>query len=104
MLSVSFVVYVPKEAYGCTTTLEGLGDISRYNAVVFGNHKAIGGDIEGAIAVQGDMDASGYTIVGAAAGTSNIVGENGLMRDIRPCYCLENLRNQGKNLLSFKTE
>ena len=26
-----------------------------------------GGDIEGAIAVQGDMDASGYTIVGAAA-------------------------------------
>ncbi|PFO51391.1 MSCRAMM family protein [Bacillus cereus] len=75
MLSVSFVLYVPKEAYGSTTTLEGLGDISRYNAVVFGNHKAIGGDIEGAIAVQGDMDASGYTIVGAAAGTSNIVGE-----------------------------
>ncbi|PFR39939.1 MSCRAMM family protein [Bacillus cereus] len=75
MLSVSFVVYVPKEAYGSTTTLEGIGDISRYNAVVFGNHKAIGGDIEGAIAVQGDMDASGYTIVGAAAGTSNIVGE-----------------------------
>ncbi|MEB9367654.1 MSCRAMM family protein [Bacillus cereus] len=75
MLSVSFVVYVPKEAYGSTTNLEGLGDISRYNAVVFGNHKAIGGDIEGAIAVQGDMDASGYTIVGAAAGTSNIVGE-----------------------------
>ncbi|TFZ11325.1 SpaA isopeptide-forming pilin-related protein [Bacillus cereus] len=75
MLSVSFVVYVPKEAYGSTTNLESLGDISRYNAVVFGNHKAIGGDIEGAIAVQGDMDASGYTIVGAAAGTSNIVGE-----------------------------
>ncbi|PFJ37716.1 SpaA isopeptide-forming pilin-related protein [Bacillus thuringiensis] len=75
MLSVSFVVYVPKEAYGSTTNLEGLGDISRYNAVVFGNHKAVGGDIEGAIAVQGDMDASGYTIVGAAAGTSNIVGE-----------------------------
>ncbi|MRD35813.1 choice-of-anchor A family protein [Bacillus thuringiensis] len=75
MLSVSFVVCVPKEAYGSTTNLESLGDISRYNAVVFGNHKAIGGDIEGAIAVQGDMDASGYTIVGAAAGTSNIVGE-----------------------------
>ncbi|MDA1867284.1 SpaA isopeptide-forming pilin-related protein [Bacillus cereus] len=75
MLSVSFVVYVPQEAYGSTTNLEGLGDISRYNAVVFGNHKAIGGDIEGAFAVQGDMDASGYTIVGAAAGTSNIVGE-----------------------------
>ncbi|HHT7126394.1 TPA: collagen-binding domain-containing protein, partial [Bacillus cereus] len=75
MLSVSFVIYVPKEVYGSTTNLEGLGDISRYNAVVFGNHKAIGGDIEGAIAVQGDMDASGYTIVGAAAGTSNIVGE-----------------------------
>ncbi|MCU4978388.1 SpaA isopeptide-forming pilin-related protein [Bacillus cereus] len=75
MLSVSFVVYVPKEVYGSTTNLEGLGDISRYNAVVFGNHKAIGGDIEGAIAVQGGMDASGYTIVGAAAGTSNIVGE-----------------------------
>ncbi|MGU9541662.1 SpaA isopeptide-forming pilin-related protein [Bacillus cereus] len=75
MLSVSFFVYVPKEVYGSTTNLEGLGDISRYNAVVFGNHKAIGGDIEGAIAVQGDMDASGYTIVGAAAGTSNIVGE-----------------------------
>ena len=49
MLSVSFVVYVPKEAYGSTTNLEGLGDISRYNAVVFGNHKAIGGDIEGAM-------------------------------------------------------
>ncbi|MEB9553540.1 SpaA isopeptide-forming pilin-related protein [Bacillus cereus] len=75
MLSVSFVICVPKEVYGSTTNLEGLGDISRYNAVVFGNHKAIGGDIEGAIAVQGDMDASGYTIVGAAAGTSNIVGE-----------------------------
>ncbi|KAB2462601.1 choice-of-anchor A family protein [Bacillus cereus] len=75
MLSVSFVIYVPKEVYGSTTNLEGLGDISRYNAVVFGNHKAIGGDIEGATAVQGDMDASGYTIVGAAAGTSNIVGE-----------------------------
>ncbi|MFE7376587.1 SpaA isopeptide-forming pilin-related protein [Bacillus cereus] len=75
MLCVSFVVYVPQEAHGSTTNLEGLGDISRYNAVVFGNHKAIGGDIEGAIAVQGDMEASGYTIVGAAAGTSNIVGE-----------------------------
>ncbi|MCH4566136.1 SpaA isopeptide-forming pilin-related protein [Bacillus sp. ES1-5] len=75
MLCVSFVVYAPKEAYGSTTNLEGLGDISRYNAVVFGNHIAVGGDIEGAIAVQGDMDASGYTIVGAAAGTSNIVGE-----------------------------
>ncbi|MGE1126138.1 MSCRAMM family protein [Bacillus wiedmannii] len=75
MLCVSFVVYVPKEAYGSTINLDGLGDISRYNAVVFGNHKAVGGDIEGAIAVQGDMDASGYTIVGAAAGTSNIVGE-----------------------------
>ncbi|PEO61614.1 hypothetical protein CN567_21215 [Bacillus toyonensis] len=75
MLSVSFVVYVPKEVYGSTTNLEGLGDISRYNAVVFGNHIAVGGDTEGAIAVQGDMDASGYTIVGAAAGTSNIVGE-----------------------------
>ncbi|MDA2177921.1 SpaA isopeptide-forming pilin-related protein [Bacillus cereus] len=75
MLSVSFFVYAPKEAYGSTTNLESLGDISRYNAVVFGNHKAVGGDIEGAIAVQGDMDASGYTIVGAAAGTSNIVGE-----------------------------
>ncbi|PDY39509.1 hypothetical protein COO17_18950, partial [Bacillus wiedmannii] len=74
MLCVSFVVYAPKEAYGSTTNLEGLGDISRYNAVVFGNHIAVGGDIEGAIAVQGDMDASGYTIVGAAAGTSNIVG------------------------------
>ncbi|WP_346817349.1 SpaA isopeptide-forming pilin-related protein [Bacillus paramobilis] len=75
MLCVSFVAYAPKEAYGSTTNLEGLGDISRYNAVVFGNHIAVGGDIEGAIAVQGDMDASGYTIVGAAAGTSNIVGE-----------------------------
>ncbi|MFJ8216370.1 collagen binding domain-containing protein [Bacillus cereus] len=75
ILCVSFVVYVPKEAYGSTINIEGLGDISRYNAVVFGNHKAVGGDIEGAIAVQGDMDASGYTIVGAAAGTSNIVGE-----------------------------
>ncbi|MED3397567.1 SpaA isopeptide-forming pilin-related protein [Bacillus wiedmannii] len=75
MLCVSFVVYAPKEAYGSTTNLEGLGDISRYNAVVFGNHIAVGGDIEGAIAVQGNMDASGYTIVGAAAGTSNIVGE-----------------------------
>ncbi len=75
LLCVSFVVYAPKEAYGSTTNLEGLGDISRYNAVVFGNHIAVGGDIEGAIAVQGDMDASGYTIVGAAAGTSNIVGE-----------------------------
>ncbi|TCW58210.1 LPXTG-motif cell wall-anchored protein/choice-of-anchor A domain-containing protein [Bacillus thuringiensis] len=75
ILCVSFVVYAPKEAYGSTTNLEGLGDISRYNAVVFGNHIAVGGDIEGAIAVQGDMDASGYTIVGAAAGTSNIIGE-----------------------------
>ncbi|PHD57571.1 MSCRAMM family protein [Bacillus wiedmannii] len=75
MLYVSFVVYAPKEVYGSTTNLEGLGDISRYNAVVFGNHIAVSGDIEGAIAVQGDMDASGYTIVGAAVGTSNIVGE-----------------------------
>ncbi|MGE6347702.1 MSCRAMM family protein [Bacillus mycoides] len=75
MICVSFVVYLPKEAYGSTINLEGLGDISRYNAVVFGNHRAVGGDIEGAIAVQGHMDASGYTIVGAAAGTSNIVGE-----------------------------
>ncbi|MGE7881561.1 MSCRAMM family protein [Bacillus sp. NPDC094077] len=75
MICVSFGVYVPKEAYGSTINLEDLGDISRYNAVVFGNHKAVGGDIEGAIAVQGHMDASGYTIVGAAAGTSNMVGE-----------------------------
>ncbi|MGV6977726.1 SpaA isopeptide-forming pilin-related protein [Bacillus toyonensis] len=75
MICVSFVIYVPKEVYGSMVDLKGLGDISRYNAVIFGNHKAVGGDVEGAIAVQGDMDASGYTIVGAAAGTSNIVGE-----------------------------
>ncbi|PHF38887.1 hypothetical protein COF85_11915 [Bacillus toyonensis] len=75
MICVSFVIYVPKEVYGSTVDLKGLGDISRYNAVIFGNHKAVGGDVEGAIAVQGDMDASGYTIVGAAAGTSNIAGE-----------------------------
>ncbi|MGX5472516.1 SpaA isopeptide-forming pilin-related protein [Bacillus toyonensis] len=75
MICVSFVIYVPKEVYGSMVDLKGLGDISRYNAIIFGNHKAVGGDVEGAIAVQGDMDASGYTIVGAAAGTSNIVGE-----------------------------
>ncbi|XLP24433.1 SpaA isopeptide-forming pilin-related protein [Bacillus toyonensis] len=75
MICVSFVIYVPKEVHGSMVDLEGLGDISRYNAVIFGNHKAVGGDVEGAIAVQGDMDASGYTIVAAAAGTSNIVGE-----------------------------
>ncbi|NKW97456.1 SpaA isopeptide-forming pilin-related protein [Bacillus toyonensis] len=75
MICASFVIYVPKEVYGSMVDLKGLGDISRYNAIIFGNHKAVGGDVEGAIAVQGDMDASGYTIVGAAAGTSNIVGE-----------------------------
>ncbi|MGH1283749.1 SpaA isopeptide-forming pilin-related protein [Bacillus toyonensis] len=75
MICVSFVIYVPKEVYGSMVDLKGLGDISSYNTVIFGNHKAVGGDVEGAIAVQGDMDASGYTIVGAAAGTSNIVGE-----------------------------
>ena len=104
MLSVSFVVYVPKEAYGSTTNLEGLGDISRYNAVVFGNHKAIGGDIEGAIAVQGDMDASGYTIVGAAAGTSNIVGEKWGDEGYPSLLFSGKFKKSEKNLLSFKTE
>ena len=103
MLCVSFVVYVPK-VYGCTINLEGLGDISRYNAVVFGNHKAVGGDIEGAIAVQGDMDASGYTIVGAAAGTSNIVGEKWSDEGYPSLLLSGKFKNQERNLLSFKTE
>lgn len=72
---VNFVIYLPKEVHASTVELKGLGNISHYNAVVFGNHSAIGGDIEGAIAIQGDMDASGYTVVGAATGGFNIVGE-----------------------------
>ncbi|QTR75467.1 choice-of-anchor A family protein [Bacillus cytotoxicus] len=72
---VNLVIYLPKEVHASTVELKGLGNISHYNAVVFGNHSAIGGDIEGAIAIQGDMDASGYTVVGAATGGGNIVGE-----------------------------
>ncbi|CAM4333741.1 hypothetical protein BAQ46_23570 [Bacillus paranthracis] len=41
-----------------TTGLKGLGDATKYNAVIFGDHSANSGDIEGAIAIQGNMDAS----------------------------------------------
>ncbi|WP_416712392.1 SpaA isopeptide-forming pilin-related protein, partial [Bacillus cereus] len=61
-------------AEAATTELKGLGDVSYYNAIIFGDHSATSADIEGAMAVQKNMNASSYTVVAAATGANNLAG------------------------------
>ena len=47
-----FLIHLPFKAEATTTELKGLGDVSYYNAIIFGDHSATSADIEGAMAVQ----------------------------------------------------
>ena len=47
-----FLIHLPYKAEAATTELKGLGDVSYYNAIIFGDHSATSADIEGAMAVQ----------------------------------------------------
>ncbi|PFR30652.1 hypothetical protein COK19_04685 [Bacillus cereus] len=71
---MNFLVHLPNKAEAATTELKGLGDVSYYNAIIFGDHSATSADIEGAMAVQGNMNASSYTVAAAATGASNLAG------------------------------
>ncbi|WP_327907846.1 SpaA isopeptide-forming pilin-related protein, partial [Bacillus paramycoides] len=74
LVCMNFLIHLPNKAEAATTELKGLGDVSYYNAIIFGDHSATSADIEGAMAVQKNMNASSYTVVAAATGASNLAG------------------------------
>ncbi|QTR83269.1 choice-of-anchor A family protein [Bacillus cytotoxicus] len=74
LVCMNFLVQLPNQVEAAQTELKGLGDISYYNAVIFGDHSATSADIEGAMAVQGNMNASSYTVTAAATGAFNLAG------------------------------
>ncbi|MGD6839016.1 SpaA isopeptide-forming pilin-related protein [Bacillus thuringiensis] len=74
LICMNFLIHLPFKAEAATTELKGLGDVSYYNAIIFGDHSATSADIEGAMAVQKNMNASSYTVVAAATGANNLAG------------------------------
>ncbi|OAK44928.1 SpaA isopeptide-forming pilin-related protein [Bacillus wiedmannii] len=74
LVCMNFLIHLPNKAEAATTELKGLGDVSYYNAVIFGDHSATSADIEGAMAVQKNMNASSYTVLAAATGAHNLAG------------------------------
>ncbi|MFE6136245.1 SpaA isopeptide-forming pilin-related protein [Bacillus sp. NPDC057893] len=74
LICMNFLIHLPFKAEAATTELKGLGDVSYYNAIIFGNHSATSADIEGAMAIQKNMNASSYTVVAAATGANNLAG------------------------------
>ncbi|MFC9419526.1 SpaA isopeptide-forming pilin-related protein [Bacillus mobilis] len=74
LVCMNFLIHLPYKAEAATTELKGLGDVSYYNAIIFGDHSATSADIEGAMAIQKNMNASGYTVLAAATGAWNIAG------------------------------
>ncbi|OAK11126.1 hypothetical protein A6280_22100, partial [Bacillus wiedmannii] len=74
LVCMNFLIHLPYKAEAATTELKGLGDVSYYNAIIFGDHSATSADIEGAMAVQKNMNASSYTVLAAATGAHNLAG------------------------------
>ncbi|PEW92937.1 hypothetical protein CN446_24895, partial [Bacillus cereus] len=74
LVCMNFLIHLPFKAEAATTELKGLGDVSYYNAIIFGDHSATSADIEGAMAVQKNMNASSYTVLAAATGANNLAG------------------------------
>ncbi|EDZ57579.1 collagen-binding surface protein [Bacillus cereus H3081.97] len=74
LVCMNFLIHLPNKAEAATIELKGLGDVSYYNAVIFGNHSATSADIEGAMAIQKNMNASSYTVLAAATGAHNLAG------------------------------
>ncbi len=74
LVCMNFLIHLPNKAEAATTELKGLGDVSYYNAVIFGDHSATSADIEGAMAIQKNMNASSYTVLAAATGAHNLAG------------------------------
>ncbi|WP_242280878.1 SpaA isopeptide-forming pilin-related protein [Bacillus cereus group sp. BfR-BA-01347] len=74
LICMNFLIHLPFKAEAATTELKGLGDVSYYNTIIFGDHSATSADIEGAMAVQKNMNASSYTVVAAATGANNLAG------------------------------
>ncbi|MES5953580.1 SpaA isopeptide-forming pilin-related protein [Bacillus fungorum] len=74
LVCMNFLIHLPYKAEAATTELKGLGDVSYYNAIIFGDHSATSADIEGAMAIQKNMNASSYTVVAAATGAHNLAG------------------------------
>ena len=74
LVCMNFLIHLPYKAEAATKELKGLGDVSYYNAIIFGDHSATSADIEGAMAVQKNMNASSYTVLAAATGAHNLAG------------------------------
>ncbi|MDZ5608750.1 SpaA isopeptide-forming pilin-related protein, partial [Bacillus pseudomycoides] len=74
LVCTNFLIHLPSKAEAAVAELKGLGDASYYNAIIFGDHSATSADIEGAMAVQGNMNASSYTVAAAATGAPNLAG------------------------------
>ncbi|MGW6192836.1 MSCRAMM family protein [Bacillus cereus] len=74
LICMNFLIHLPIKAEAATTELKGLGDVSYYNAIIFGDHSATSADIEGAMAIQKNMNASSYTVLAAATGANNLAG------------------------------
>ncbi|MEN6659484.1 MULTISPECIES: MSCRAMM family protein [Bacillus] len=74
LVCMNFLIHLPYKAEAATPELKGLGDVSYYNAIIFGDHSATSADIEGAMAIQKNMNASSYTVLAAATGAHNLAG------------------------------
>ncbi|KMP14923.1 adhesin [Bacillus cereus] len=74
LVCMNFLIHLPYKAEAATIELKGLGDVSYYNAIIFGDHSATSADIEGAMAIQKNMNASSYTVLAAATGAHNLAG------------------------------
>ncbi len=74
LVCMNFLIHLPYKAEAATLELKGLGDVSYYNAIIFGDHSATSADIEGAMAIQKNMNASSYTVLAAATGAHNLAG------------------------------
>ncbi|MEC0903970.1 MSCRAMM family protein, partial [Bacillus anthracis] len=74
LVCMNFLIHLPYKAEAATTELKGLGNVSYYNAIIFGDHSATSADIEGAMAIQKNMNASSYTVLAAATGANNLAG------------------------------
>ena len=89
--------------------LKSLGTLEHYNAIVFGDHRAHTADVEGALAVGGNLTApatsgKGYSIAAAGIKPNNCIGsdytENGM-----PSFLLGGeLSKVGEGLLTIEAD
>ena len=77
LVSIIVLLFANITTYG-NTIVNNFGSFKDYNAVILGNHKATGADVEGRLAIRGDSDTRGknFSYGAAYSGASNLMGEH----------------------------